>query len=366
MTNTMRIDGVTRTRVPLGAAVPSLVRWGLSSDADLVFRTLTTFGSRTERTLAVELGLPARRTAEALAELRECGAAVSTTDVRAVSRIWTARRPAAVIDMLRSRNRRQIDPDSRVRSHREVMNGLRLSGIAAALPSSTVPGLPGRFAEGMRYLSSRAAARTRLAEVVGQDIHELWTMSPDQSPDAESARAAAPVDAALLDRGVRCRLLRPPLADGDRLDVSSHLVNGTSYQCYDSEDVPLRMLMVDRRVALIPADPRDLERGYFEFSGPAVMDALAGLFDRHWSSAVTRQQALVAPIQLSEREHALIALLATGHTDRTAADILTISPRSVTNMLRALMDRLGVENRFQLGLTLGALRVVTPPMNPES
>lgn len=60
-------------------------------------------------------------------------------------------------------------------------------------------------------------------------------------------------------------------------------------------------------------------------------------------------------ITLSERERELIALLSQGHTDVTAAERLGISPRSVTNIVRSLMDRLGVENRFQLGLALGFL-----------
>jgi LuxR family transcriptional regulator, transcriptional regulator of spore coat protein len=71
-------------------------------------------------------------------------------------------------------------------------------------------------------------------------------------------------------------------------------------------------------------------------------------------------------ITLSERERALIALLAQGHTDLSAAQELGISPRSVTNVLRSLMDRLGVANRFQLGLALGfhrtaSVRTVPPP-----
>src|SRR3954469_18901315 len=33
----------------IGAALPSLVRWGTSADADLVYRTLVTFGARTGR-----------------------------------------------------------------------------------------------------------------------------------------------------------------------------------------------------------------------------------------------------------------------------------------------------------------------------
>ena len=71
-------------------------------------------------------------------------------------------------------------------------------------------------------------------------------------------------------------------------------------------------------------------------------------------------------ITLSDRERELIALLAQGYTDVGAAEQLHISPRSVTNMLRSLMDRLGVDNRFQLGLALGFLRKanVPPPAVP--
>ena len=56
---------------------------------------------------------------------------------------------------------------------------------------------------------------------------------------------------------------------------------------------------------------------------------------------------------LTARERALVELLAAGHTDASAARRLGCSPRTVSYTLRALMDRLGVENRFQLGLALG-------------
>src|SRR5204863_239377 len=62
-------------------------------------------------------------------------------------------------------------------------------------------------------------------------------------------------------------------------------------------------------------------------------------------------------IVLDDRERKLIRLLADGHTDVSAAEILHISARSVTNIMRNVMDRLGVDNRFQLGLALGAARV---------
>ncbi|MFJ5840478.1 helix-turn-helix transcriptional regulator [Streptomyces shenzhenensis] len=58
-------------------------------------------------------------------------------------------------------------------------------------------------------------------------------------------------------------------------------------------------------------------------------------------------------IPLDERQRKLITLLLAGHTDVSAASRLGVSPRTVSNILRSLMDRLGVDNRFQLGVALG-------------
>ncbi|WP_406001210.1 helix-turn-helix transcriptional regulator [Streptomyces sp. NBC_00829] len=59
------------------------------------------------------------------------------------------------------------------------------------------------------------------------------------------------------------------------------------------------------------------------------------------------------PLLLDERQRKLISLLVAGHTDSSAAQRLGISPRTVTNTLRVLMNRLGVDNRFQLGVAIG-------------
>jgi DNA-binding CsgD family transcriptional regulator len=197
--------------------------------------------------------------------------------------------------------------------------------------------------------------------VLREDIREFLTMSNAQAIDAESARTAAPLDIALHERGVQLRMLAVPPADGDPLAVSGHLINGTSFQRREAPDLPLRLMVIDRRITLFPVNPQNLERGYLEVSQPAMVRALLALFDRHWSAAMASERTALPPIRLSDRERRLIALLAAGHTDQTAADRLRISARSVTGAMRTLMDRLGVENRFQLGLALGALRVATPP-----
>ena len=62
----------------------------------------------------------------------------------------------------------------------------------------------------------------------------------------------------------------------------------------------------------------------------------------------------MSPVELTDRERAIVRLLVEGHTDGVVAERLGISPRTIAYTMRALMDRLGVENRFQLGLILGA------------
>ena len=64
---------------------------------------------------------------------------------------------------------------------------------------------------------------------------------------------------------------------------------------------------------------------------------------------------------LSPREDAVVRLLARGYTDARTARELHISERSVSYLVRSTMDKLGVDNRFQMGVALGLLAAVPVP-----
>ena len=55
-----------RIAAQMGSALPSLVRWGLSPDADLVYRTLVSLDSAREGQLAHELGMAHERVRAAI------------------------------------------------------------------------------------------------------------------------------------------------------------------------------------------------------------------------------------------------------------------------------------------------------------
>jgi DNA-binding CsgD family transcriptional regulator len=349
--------------VPVGAAVPSLVRWGLTSDADLVFRTIVTLGPRSAGALARELGLPLRRVDEALSELRAVGAARpvprgSRPALRTA--VWVTQPPDRVVGALRLRRRRRpVDQEAQAREHLAVVTGL--PAACADLPGRAIVG--GLLGEGVRYLSSRQLTRRRLAELVPAERHEHLAINTEQVFEPASARAAAPLGRIQRERSVRMRILGLPAASGDD-HVDRELFGDPLFAYREAPRMPMKLIVVDRRFALFPVDPRDFERGYLEISQPAVVRALVGLFEQHWAAATDPRTRAMPDLALTDRERALIVLLAQGHTDASAAAQLRISTRSVTNIMRGLMDRFGVDNRFQLGLALGAARAAELPPSP--
>ena len=352
------MNAPTATRVPFGAPIPTLTRWGLSSDADLVFRTLATFGPRPAARLAAELGLSRPRTDAGLAELRACGAAVAVAEDGSAGRripVWVSRPPDTVVRELRLRRLRYADREAQAARHRGIVRSMsdRLAGVGLPI----APALAGVIGDGVRYLQNRELLRQRLAELVPAERHEHLAINTEEVFDAQALRGA-PLSSVLIENGVTARGLGRPPADQDSL--MSHLAS-PSYVVRETHDVPMKLFVCDRRVALFPVDPLDFDRGYLEVRHPAVVTALVGLFEKHWAEAADPRAGGTASIVLSDRERGLVDLLALGHTDATAAVQLRISPRSVTNLLRGLMDRLAVDNRFQLGLALGALRVAEPP-----
>lgn len=343
--------GETRKGLVIGPRIPSLVRRGCSADADLLYRTLVARGPSTGRDLARELGVAGRRVSEAVDELAAVGA-ITTRPGRAGTEVtWSARPPAEVVPAL---HRARYRPGTRrPRSPRE-----QHATVRAALPE------PLTLGEGLRHLVTRALTRRRLVELNASVSKEFLSMSPEEAFEPEAVRAAAPLDKRLIERGVPMRLMgvQPP----GTVPLADHMRSSPQrkYSYRQALAVPMKLIVFDRKVALFPVDPGNYDRGYLEVTQAPVVSALVALFERHWAGARDQREEALPQIVLSSRERSLISLLAQGYTDATAARELGISPRSVSNILRALMDRLHVDNRFQLGLALGALRTVPLPSRP--
>jgi DNA-binding CsgD family transcriptional regulator len=302
-----------------------------------VYRTLALSGPATGAQLSRQVAVPAGRIGRAVEEL--CAVGAVRPGCRGRERVWAAVEPGRVTALLQQRRHPPAVSD-RYRRHLAAVADLHLDRIP--------PGL-------LRRLPTRQAARCRIAELAAAERHEHLAINNEDVITPATVAASDPVDLALLARGVRMRTLgltRRGVTWRTPLPGSEHR---------EAEALPLKLMVFDRRAALFPADPANFDAGAVEVADPDAVARLVQVFSRLWATAAAPQQQGVPPVMLTSREQAILDKLAAGHSEQSAARELGLSRRTVVYALRSLMDRLGVENRFQLALVLGAAHAIAVP-----
>ncbi|WP_203926748.1 helix-turn-helix domain-containing protein [Virgisporangium ochraceum] len=333
--------------------VPSLTRWGLSPDADLVYRSLAAIGPGTVGSLSAGLGITRHRVSMAIDELHVTGAVRGphVPESPPAARRWQAMPVADVVAALRQRRLRTVDLRYQAGFHHALLQG-------SVLPTPTPPPAHGRV------LLTSGEIRARIATLVAAERHEHLAVNPEPSFAEEDMAEALPLDRALVARGIRLRTCGVPPLDADRSSAVAHQLASIGADYRERTDVPVKLMVFDRRIALLPVDPFDPSAGALEIDHPVIVAGLVALFEQLWGAGRDPRRGGVPPIVLSPRERSIVALLATGLTDAGVATRLNISRRTIAYTLRALMDRIGAENRFQLGLILGSMHLLTPPGRP--
>jgi DNA-binding CsgD family transcriptional regulator len=323
---------------PAQQVVPSLGRWGLSPHADLVYRTLVLTGAQTSHQLARHLGVDPGRVRRALDELANAGSARPSGSGGV--RQWVPTDPGRLLAVMRQRHA-PMKIDARYRGHLAAVAGLHLERIPA---------------DGIRRIPSRTSTRDRIAALVTAERHEHLVINTEEVFTADAAQAAAPLDQSLVNRGIRVRSLGLPAQDG-----STSAAPPTPIERRVAAGLPLKLMVFDRRSAVFPADPVNFDAGSIEIVDPDTVAHLTQLFHALWRNADDPRHGEVPTIVLTGREQNIVELLIAGASEQSVAAELGLSRRTVVYTLRALMDRIGVENRFQLAMILGAARAVPLP-----
>lgn len=115
--------------------------------------------------------------------------------------------------------------------------------------------------------------------------------------------------------------------------------------------LPVRMLVYDRKIALLPLDAADSRKGVIQVIDTGIVTAVLALFEQIWSAATPVGSAPARDDRgLSAQERQLLKLLAEGLTDEGAARQLGLSQRTVRRIMAGIMERLGARSRFEAGL----------------
>jgi DNA-binding CsgD family transcriptional regulator len=212
-------------------------------------------------------------------------------------------------------------------------------------------------ASGVEMISNLGDVRDRLEQLAAEAVAEVLSFAPGGPQPAPVMEASRELDQRSLDRGVRMRTVYLDSVRNDPATVQyAQWLNELGGTVRTVPALPLRMIVADGSVAVVPLDPEDPAKGAVLLRSAGVVAALCALFEQVWE----RARPFGEPAQrdthgLTEQERQLLRLLADGLTDERAAQRLGVSLRTVRRMMSALMVRMDSRSRFQAGIQVAAL-----------
>jgi hypothetical protein len=156
------------------------------------------------------------------------------------------------------------------------------------------------------------------------------TLAPGGAQSEASMEAAKPQDQALLERGVRMRTLYLDSVRNSQATVAyANWLTELNGEVRTTPSLPIRLMVLDRRTAIVPTDEENSGAGALMLSGSGTVTALCALFDAIWDSAVPLGGASSREREddrgLSPQESEALRLLGQGLTDDAVAKRLRLA-----------------------------------------
>ncbi|WP_405063722.1 LuxR C-terminal-related transcriptional regulator [Kribbella sp. NBC_01505] len=256
-------------------------------------------------------------------------------------------------------------PATRVGRHLRSLQSLGLASRMPGRPARYVPAVPEAAVELLALRKQAAIVEARVgASVLTAEFrarHDAFTIIRGVEAVAQrfyQAQQCAQNEVLVLDRppyvvvpvearrahGVTYRTI----FDMASLSEPSDLMAARSVGCRMLRDVPLKMLVIDRRMALLPTSHDVI----VEVGPSSLLDGLLRLFDLLW-----HQGSPLSPTPsdgpLSFEDQQLLSLAAAGLTDQAIARRLGVAQRTVERRMQRILKALDATTRFQAGLRAG-------------
>lgn len=298
---------------------------GLAADEERAYRVLVRLTEAGPAELAERLAVPAERAARLLDALRGKGLVAANGEMYRPLPPDTALAGALL--------RRQESLDAARQAVADLAEEYR-AGARRRDPEQLV-----------EVITGAAALRERLRQLQDSARAEmLWFCRANHvaMPSADNAE-----EFTALRRGVRYRVIyeRALLEEPGMIEnVAAGVRCGEQARSLPS--LPIRLAIVDRRVAvcpLVPGGGSGLGEPTAALGGPSqLLDALVALFESYWERATPVGADGVSP---SGDERLLLSLLVAGVPGKSIASQMRVSRRTVQRRLGELMTRAGVDTR---------------------
>ncbi|MFF3554644.1 LuxR C-terminal-related transcriptional regulator [Streptomyces tsukubensis] len=197
----------------------------------------------------------------------------------------------------------------------------------------------------------------------GPEAVDRFALRLQASARREVLVLGAPPPPAAAGPGIRRRAVygHAWLDSPERLAAAREAAAGLGECSRVLAEVPMVLLAVDRTTALVRDGATALV-----LRPSALLDGVLALGELLWERAVPLVPAAPGAHGLSEEDGRLLALSASGLTDRAIARRLGVAQRTVERRMRRIMNALGARTRFQAGLRAAELtRSAGPPGDPR-
>lgn len=206
--------------------------------------------------------------------------------------------------------------------------------------------------DGATRLGGLDTVRSRMEELARTSEFECLSLNPGGAHRPDARSAATPLNEEALRRGVAIRAV---CRDSFRNDADTlayaHWLTERGGRLRTVPAVPVQMILVDRRVAVVPLDPSEPREGALEVHSPGIVAALHALFEQIWMAGIQfGEEAPVDNNGCTPTERTVLGMIAAGDTDEAAARRLGVSLRTVRRIMANLMERLDAVSRFQAGV----------------
>ncbi|GLX20810.1 hypothetical protein Slala02_38480 [Streptomyces lavendulae subsp. lavendulae] len=339
ITITPAAPGTGRGRQEMGESM--LESLGLDMDALAVYRAMFEYPQAEVKQLTERLGWPEERVRTAMDALARLSLLRPSSDVRGAARAVNPE--VAFAAMIEAREAEIFERQRELQASRNAV--ARMVQDYGELRSSQRSG-------GTEQLIGLDEVRAKIESLTRSARHELVSLVPSGSISAEGIKASRPVNRELLGRGVRMRTVYLASMQNNTA-TSAHIrwLADLGCEVRTRPALPIRMMIVDRELALVPLDPEEVNSGAMLLRGSGATAALYALFEYIWDIATPwGERPEKSDDGLTGQEREVLRLLGEGHTDEVVARKLGVSVRTCRRITAELSTRLGAVSRFQAGL----------------
>lgn len=172
---------------------------------------------------------------------------------------------------------------------------------------------------------------------------------PGSPIDFRNMDAIRQMDSQMLERSIISRSIWETGVRKDRI-AFEHVrwLNERGAEVRTVPQLPCRMIISDRRTAILQSDPDDVRAGISIYHELGAVEAFQALFDSIWSQAVVwGNRIATARHELSDSDLAMLELLAVGNRYAVIAKSLDVDESTIRRRLKVLMVELDARTPFE-------------------